>query len=440
MSSEDYVEVPPDSTGKKLRALKKNVGGNDVFDEVVAVEDGSGNVIDPRKNVEVTGLVVVGASALPTGAATESTLGSVKAKTDNLDTPLSGVKSKTDNIPADPAREGGNLASIKSKTDNIDVALSTRALETGGNLATLAGKDFATQTTLALIKAKTDNVDAALSTRALEAGGNLATIAGKDFATQTTLALIKAKTDNLDTALSGIKSKTDNLDVALSTRALESGGNLAALAGKDFATQTTLALVKTKTDNLDVALSTRLKIANYVLTQELGKVGIILTTGGSIVDPRSIRALTSSDIVTVVQSTPANLTATVTQAAKDRTVTGTLTQSTKHDAKTYIYAFGDIATTGLLGLAKAANKVIKIHYYSLQSVSDGQTVYFYEETTTTQLSKKWILNAREGQESPFVTAPANLPKCATPNKDIGLNLLAATHVYWELIYSVDDAS
>jgi hypothetical protein len=43
------------------------------------------------------------------------------------------------------------------------------ALETGGNLATLAGKDFATQTTLALIKAKTDNLDAALSTLATSA-------------------------------------------------------------------------------------------------------------------------------------------------------------------------------------------------------------------------------------------------------------------------------
>ena len=56
MSDEDYVEVPPDSTGKKLRALKRNVGGNDVYDEVVAVEDGSGNIIDPRQ-VTVTDLL-----------------------------------------------------------------------------------------------------------------------------------------------------------------------------------------------------------------------------------------------------------------------------------------------------------------------------------------------------------------------------------------------
>jgi len=39
------------------------------------------------------------------------------------------------------------------------------------------------------------------------------------------------------------------------------------------------------------------------------------------IDPRSIRALTSADVVTVVQGTAANLKATVTQAEKDRTIT-----------------------------------------------------------------------------------------------------------------------
>mgnify|MGYP001584261292 CR=1 FL=1 len=46
---------------------------------------------------------------------------------------------------------------------------SGAALEAGGNLATIAAKDFATQATLALIKAKTDNLDAALSTLATAA-------------------------------------------------------------------------------------------------------------------------------------------------------------------------------------------------------------------------------------------------------------------------------
>jgi len=43
-----------------------------------------------------------------------------------------------------------------------------------GNLATIAGKDFATETTLALVKAKTDNIPADPARE----GGNLATIAG----------------------------------------------------------------------------------------------------------------------------------------------------------------------------------------------------------------------------------------------------------------------
>jgi len=42
---------------------------------------------------------------------------------------------------------------------------------------------------------------------------------------------------------------------------------------------------------------------------------------GTKIDPRTIRALTASDIVTVVQPTAANLKATVTQAEKDRTIT-----------------------------------------------------------------------------------------------------------------------
>jgi lysophospholipase L1-like esterase len=54
-------------------------------------------------------------------------------------------------------------------------------------------------------------------------------------------------------------SPTNPLPVTNSTlptnAAKESGGNLDAIAAKDFATQATLALVKAKTDNLDIAIS-----------------------------------------------------------------------------------------------------------------------------------------------------------------------------------------
>lgn len=58
-----------------------------------------------------------------------------------------------------------SIAVTGSVTANAGTNLNTSALalETGGNLATIAGKDFATQTTLALIKAKTDNLDLAIT-------------------------------------------------------------------------------------------------------------------------------------------------------------------------------------------------------------------------------------------------------------------------------------
>lgn len=51
MVSEDYVQVTPDSTGKKLRTLKTIVGTDEVHSEVMAVEDGSGNIIEPATQV-----------------------------------------------------------------------------------------------------------------------------------------------------------------------------------------------------------------------------------------------------------------------------------------------------------------------------------------------------------------------------------------------------
>ena len=84
---------------------------------------------------------------------------------------------------------------------------------------------------------------AALTNFALETGGNLATIAGKDFATQTTLASIKAKTDNIPplgqalaaasvpVVLTAAQLSTLTPPAAITNFALETGGNLATLAG-----------------------------------------------------------------------------------------------------------------------------------------------------------------------------------------------------------------
>lgn len=75
---------------------------------------------------------------------------------------------------------------------------------------------------------------------ALEAGGNLATIAGKDFATQTTLAAINGKLPSLGQALAAASVPvilpaatitTLTPPAAITGFALEAGGNLETLAG-----------------------------------------------------------------------------------------------------------------------------------------------------------------------------------------------------------------
>lgn len=49
MVSEEYIQLPPDSTGKKLRSLKRTVGANEVYEEVFAIiEPSTGEAIDPR--------------------------------------------------------------------------------------------------------------------------------------------------------------------------------------------------------------------------------------------------------------------------------------------------------------------------------------------------------------------------------------------------------
>jgi hypothetical protein len=210
---------------------------------------------------------------------------------------------------------------------------------------------------------------------------------------------------NLNTSLLALEAGGNlaailaRLDVALSTRALEAGGNLAALVAKDYATQTTLALLKTRAD---------------LLATE----AILGTVHGH------------------VDSIDGKITACNTGA-----IAGTLTQSTKHDAKTYLWTAGGSAADGATVINNVANKVIKIHRMFLQSTVDGATnVYLYEETSGNLVTTNTTLNAREGRESAFVPAPACIGQTTTVNKKVLLKNAAAKQVYWEITYSADDAA
>lgn len=202
-----------------------------LLEYVVGTTSGSG----VGEEVKVTNIVPVTVASLPlpSGASTG-------AKQDTGNTSLASIDGK---LPAGGLATSGKQDTGNASLASIDAKLATPLPVSGafypitqpvsaaalplpagaaieaGNLATIAGKDFATQATLAAVLAKL------VATPALE-GGNLATIAGKDFATQATLVAVLAK-----------------LIAAPATEAKQDTGNtsLATIAGKDFATQTTLA-------------------------------------------------------------------------------------------------------------------------------------------------------------------------------------------------------
>jgi len=53
--AEDKIVVPPDSTGKELRAITKSISGNTRYMEVVILADEDGDLINPSTRILVTG-------------------------------------------------------------------------------------------------------------------------------------------------------------------------------------------------------------------------------------------------------------------------------------------------------------------------------------------------------------------------------------------------
>ena len=47
--NESYVQIPEDSSGKKMRTLSGSVDGNEVHSEVITIASPSGSVLDPRE-------------------------------------------------------------------------------------------------------------------------------------------------------------------------------------------------------------------------------------------------------------------------------------------------------------------------------------------------------------------------------------------------------
>lgn len=142
---------------KNLSVLKGGLSFNAVAGVINGKEDKNRELDNGKRTfLKVAGVAGAGiiASQLLPKRAEALIMGSTPSSS------VVGVKDSS-NVRINPAKEDGNLATIKTNTDPLVVAgaggyvrqdsTATIAKESGGNLATIAGKDFATQTTLATL-------------------------------------------------------------------------------------------------------------------------------------------------------------------------------------------------------------------------------------------------------------------------------------------------
>jgi hypothetical protein len=229
------------------------------------------------------------------------------------------------------------LTSAQISTLTPPAQITNFAQETGGNLATLAGGVSGSKYQIRSLTSVSDSVEVKQST-----GSNLHTVIDSGsvtvntitgFATETTLGLINGKlvsgTDIGDVTINNTSGagavniqdggNTITVDGSVTVPlitgfALETGGNLATLAGGVTGSKYQIRAL-TSADVVDVSdrAARLLGVVYGSQGQQLKQTAtnyntqVELATGATLYDARQIRALTSSDTVTAVQATGSNL-------------------------------------------------------------------------------------------------------------------------------------
>lgn len=255
LDSNDNIVAVGDLANSAIRVnvVAGSSGGGSVTQGTIPwVVDGSGVVQPVSGTIAVSGSVAVTGTfwqatqpisaavlPLPTGASTSAkqdteiaSLASIDGKITAVNTGAVVISSGTITSITNPvavtqsgAWSTGRTWALSSGTDSVAVsgAITVSATDLDiRNLVFATDKVDVSGSAVTVTGSVTANAGTNLNTSllALEAGGNLATIAGKDFATQTTLALIKAKTDNLDVASSTLATQASLATVVTNTASL----------------------------------------------------------------------------------------------------------------------------------------------------------------------------------------------------------------------------
>jgi hypothetical protein len=251
--AEGYFQLPPDSTGKKVRTIEQTVGANTVEHQVMVVGDpttpGNMAAVDSSGRLGVQNPPNLDAATSTLAKESGGNLAAAKADLDTisgqLDAKTSQIKSQTDKLTFDGtsnlkvAAQGtvtvsGTVAVSGTPTVELETDDVGLAKESGGNLDKISGQ-----------------LDVKASTLAKEAGGNLATIA-TNTATPNIRALTTSDQVMLGDAIIALKRAIDVIshplwwDVNLNSLkvALNVGGTTPTYAsGATLPTVTTVGTV-----------------------------------------------------------------------------------------------------------------------------------------------------------------------------------------------------
>lgn len=117
---------------------------------------------------------------------------------------------------------------------------------------------------------------------------------------------------------------------------------------------------------------------------------------------------------------------------------GSMTQSTKHDSKTYATVTVLTASSGNNTIVAAVSgKVCKVHALSIQA--EGTVTILIQNGAGGATLDRWSFQVREGAVKGFASAPACWFQ-TSQNTLLNMNLSAAIQTQINVIYSVDDAS
>lgn len=219
----------------------------------------TGTFFQATQPVSLVSLPSLATGSNTIGAISNTTFASTQSGTWNIGT-----------ITTLPAIAITNTSFIANAGTNLNTSLL--ALESGGNLAALVAKDYATQTTLALIKAKTDNIDVLLSTRTKPADAQH-TIIDSGSISNTTFAVTSAGLTNLDVALSTRLKPADTLAGITIVGTLTSITNAVTIKADTAANQTN----SLKVSEQDQTTVTNNPIGNVSLGTTLGKTSVLKT-------------------------------------------------------------------------------------------------------------------------------------------------------------------